>query len=200
MFNSVLIFACILAGSTAAFAQGLPLNADDSNLTVLSSRWYVQTAMQRFSSTAFPEAGDITKPSSAIDIPSIYINSRKLYHYEVKFENTTGLKIKGILWNYVFSDPANNQELRRHNFLYAGKIGIKEKFTAEGKSVRSPTLLVTAAGLEKDSRSPYNERIEITCIWFDDGTIWERKNGSGGRCGDLKKKTADQIHTLRNRY
>ena len=183
----------LLASYLAASAQAPGPIAEDSKLRVLSSKWYLQTVMQPFSSSALASA-DMSKPSSDFGNSEIYrISSNKFFLYEVKFKNETGSKIKSISFDYIFSDLDSNKELQRHSFVSRDAIGKNKKVTIDKPSPAPPTSLVSAAGLGKDPRSPYNERVEVTCILFSDGTMWETKNKPGSPCSDLERR-------LRQRY
>jgi hypothetical protein len=94
--------------------------------------------------------------------------------------------IKAVAWDYVFSNPGSNEELKRHRFYSYEKIGAREKGTLRGSSPALPSNVVSAGGLGKDGRSPYVERVEFRCVFYADGTTWKHPSAHDLECFDLK--------------
>ena len=53
----------------------------------------------------------------------------------------------------------------------------------------SPPQKVSVTGLEKGRRSAFDERVEITCVLFTDGTGWKPPNTSRETCDELVEMT-----------
>lgn len=95
-----------------------------------------------------------------------------VYHYTAKIRNEGAKEIKALLWEYVVSDPGSKRELGRHQFFNSERISEREEATLRGRSTSEPSKVVTAEGLGRDKRSPFDERFEIRCLVYADGTLW----------------------------
>jgi len=100
-----------------------------------------------------------------------------MYVYRVKFNNGGAKPIKALEWEYVFLDAATQAEAGRHT--YSNKVKIRPGKTAElfGVTTSPPTRVVDASKPDKaDKPAPgrYAERVRITRIEYDDGTVWKR--------------------------
>ncbi len=105
-----------------------------------------------------------------------------LYEYSAKIVNNKSQAIRALSWDYVISDPASHEELRRHHFYSYEKIGKNSEATLKGNSPASPSNIVTVSGLGKDKRSPYDERVEFMCVVYADGTTWQNPSAREGEC------------------
>ena len=63
--------------------------------------------------------------------------------------------------------------------------------------VGPPGVSVVETKLEKDKRSPFDERAEIKCLLFADGTGWKSSDADQKPCDDLVKYTMDPRRTQR---
>lgn len=117
---------------------------------------------------------------------------RYVYHYTAKIRNDGAKEIRGLVWDYVVSDPASQRVLGRHRFHTREKIGGQERATLRGRSPVAPARVVTAQGLEKDKRSPFEERFEIRCVVYADGSWWTHPSPGRFDCHGLKGGEKDR--------
>jgi hypothetical protein len=116
------------------------------------------------------------------------------YSYSIKVSNAGAKKIRSMAWDYVFSDPGTRDELRRHSFRSFEQVSVGEtKWIRLEHSPTGPPQKVTLEGLKKDQRSPFDERIEIKCLLYTDGTGWRSPDAEPKTCDDLVKFT---LHPL----
>jgi hypothetical protein len=113
-----------------------------------------------------------------------------VYVYSAKVTNNSAQAIRAVAWDYVVSDPGSKQELSRHHFYSHKKIGKHSDATLRGRSVAPPSNIVTVAGLEKDKRSPYDERVEFKCVVYADGTSWQNPSAGESECFNLMNRRA----------
>ncbi|HEX8774100.1 MAG TPA: hypothetical protein VF735_10860 [Pyrinomonadaceae bacterium] len=111
-----------------------------------------------------------------------------IYVYSAKLMNDSAKAIKAVAWDYVFSNPGSNEELKRHQFYSFRKIRAHEKGTLRGSSAAPPSNVVSAGGLGKDGRSPYDERVEFRCVFYADGTEWKHPAASELECFNLRNR------------
>jgi hypothetical protein len=96
------------------------------------------------------------------------------YVYEAKFMNTGQRKIRKLVWEYVFSEPASQREVGRRQFQ--SKVNIRPGKTASVtmRSVAPPASTVNVTQTGKKLREQYSEQIIIQSIEYDDGSAWQR--------------------------
>jgi hypothetical protein len=97
-----------------------------------------------------------------------------LYVYRVKLSNGGAKAIQALEWEYVFLDPGTRAEAGRHS--YSHKVKLRPGKTAElfGVSTSPPTRVVDASKPDKPAPGRYAERVRVTRIEYDDGTVWKR--------------------------
>lgn len=111
----------------------------------------------------------------------------KSYTYSVEIRNGSTRAIKAITWDYIFDEPGSKSEAGRIPFGNYEKIGANSKKSLSVRSASSPPRVVTASGLSKDKRSPFDERVEIKCVMYEDGTLWEPPGATGKPCEELRR-------------
>jgi hypothetical protein len=113
------------------------------------------------------------------------------YFYWIKIKNDSPRKIRSIAFDYVFVDPGSKQELKRYSRRSFHEIESKQtKWVWSGPAAgQNPPQQVTLEGLKKDRRSPFDERVEIKCILFTDGTGWRSPDAERKTCDELVKVT-----------
>lgn len=116
-----------------------------------------------------------------------------VYQYTAEIRNDDVKKIKGLVWEYVLSEPGSGKELGRHKFYSFEKIAPGKRKTLHGQTRSSPTSTVSVAALRKDARAPYDERVEFRCVMYEDGTLWRRSSVPESEC--LKMKDREQTRS-----
>lgn len=130
------------------------------------------------------------------DPPSPFPRSGRfpyVYVYSAKISNNSTKAIKAVSWEYVVSEPGSDRELSRHRFYSHEKINRNSSATLRGRSVAPPSNVVSVKGLEKDKRSPYNERVEFKCVIYTDGTTWQSPSATESECLQLKERPKIRI-------
>lgn len=181
MLKQSLLLICGLLFVETHFSQG---NIDSPKLIVLGQKWKRENSV-----TLIPNKSPINeiepdKINSAS--PSLDYVKAKYFLYETTVSNQTGKSIKGFSWDYIFYDSKTKTELKRHQFFYSSKIKKNKKVTVKIMSQTPPANLINAGDYGKDSQSQYIEEIQLTCIVFDDKTIWYPPNLTISACKDLK--------------
>lgn len=96
-----------------------------------------------------------------------------VYIYEVKIRNTGDKSIHKLAWDYVFSDPATEQELGRRRFVSEIKIGPGKTKNVIMRASTSPTGTIDAAKTGKESQGLYSEKVIVQSINYADGSVWK---------------------------
>jgi hypothetical protein len=170
--------------SSQAFKSDLPFG-----VTVDKAKWETFTAA--VTSSGGP-AGPGSEPNpNRVPLPTqsttTTVVRTRLYVYSIELSNNGAKAIKALSWDFVFTDPTSNTELRRVSLVNLQKIDAGQKKTVGFTTQASPPKVVTAAGLEKSKSSPFNQSASLKCILFADDSIWEQPNAGGKACDRLHK-------------
>lgn len=111
------------------------------------------------------------------------------YFYSIQVKNEGPKKIRSLAWDYIFNDPGSKQELERHSFRTFVAVGINQTKWMKVGPWMGPPQMVSVEGLQKDKRSPFDERIEIKCVLYADGTGWHSSDKEQSVCDELVKFT-----------
>jgi hypothetical protein len=87
-------------------------------------------------------AGIFSADSSDIPMPvpgRTVTGATRGYYYQAEFTNVNGPKIKGIIWEYVFSDPGTKQEIGRQKFISRASIKKGKTNTLVGFKISPPS-------------------------------------------------------------
>jgi hypothetical protein len=117
------------------------------------------------------------------------------YYLFIKVKNTSPKKILSVAYDFVFTDPGTKEELKRYSRRGFQTIGTNETKWLRSMSLEGPPRQVTLAGLQKNERSPFDERAEIKCVLFSDGTGWKAPDADQKTCDELVKYTMNPRRT-----
>jgi len=105
-----------------------------------------------------------------------------VYAYSAEIKNDSPKAVKWLSWMYVLNDPDSKQELDRKEFSSFDKISVGGKKTVSATK-RIPEGQPRAAEPKKKE-----ERVEFTCVGYDDGTLWHAASVSESHCRDAEKR------------
>lgn len=136
-----------------------------------------------------------TKWQRHFTIPSLnagpnYRSSRRFYAYETEFRNETGRKIVAMAWIHSFMSPTTGEILRRFGFAAKQKIDNGKTSKVRRTSMLGPSGKINVQDLKKDESEAYDERIDIRCVWFEDGTLWRSSKHPSSDCRETSRKNA----------
>jgi len=205
----LLSFCLGLFCSVTISAQSTPTPNQPPGVSVLECKW--EKVRRHDSSTPVIEppktddnTGQVKPPNdnsdlrrSNVNVPfEVSENAMYSYSYSIKVKNAGAKKVRSMAWDYVFSDPGSKSELRRDSLRSFEQVSVSEtKWIRLEHLPTGPPRMVTAAGLKKNQRSPFDERIEIKCLLYTDGTGWRAPDAEPKTCDDLVKFT---LHPLRH--
>ena len=95
------------------------------------------------------------------------------YVYQIRLRNTGEKTIKGILWDYVFSEPQTGNELARHTFFNETQLLPGKIKSVTATSIKPPTRVITVGMLFNNYSGHYTEQIRIRRILYADGSAWQ---------------------------
>jgi hypothetical protein len=165
-------------------AQAVPDVETPPGVVVLKHNW-----SKSASSGSAPFSIPIGNSQDRIVLPdSVSARDRSpVYLYSMEIRNSGANAIKALTWDYIFDEPISKRELGRITLGNFEKIDTHSKKLLQVRSRSSPPRVVTATGLAKDLRSPFDEHVSIMCVLYKDGTVWEHPDATGTACEELRQ-------------
>jgi hypothetical protein len=181
----LILGACLLISSPVV-GQEVSQTELPPGVTILKVKWeaYTNVTTADGSLTTSPDNPN-RLPLPSQSTASTVVRTQ-LYVYSIELTNNGPKPIKALAWDYVFADAANKTELKRHSLANLQQIDLKQKKTLKFTTQAAPPRIVSAAGLEKNQRSPFTQSASIRCLLFTDGSVWEQPNAKGA-CGELQQ-------------
>lgn len=184
--TGLLILGVCIIGSPVV-SQEVSQSELPPGVTILKTRWETFTKV----STENGPPGTAPDPNpNRLPLPtqstSTTVVRTQLYVYSMELTNNGPKPIKALAWDFVFTDAANSNELKRHSLANLQKIDVNQRKTLRFTTQRAPPKIVSAGGLEKDQRSPFTQNASIRCLLFADGSVWEQPKLKGA-CTELEQ-------------
>jgi hypothetical protein len=198
--------------SGVTVAQSTSTSAGPPGVTVLDNKWIKVRKRDMSTPTIAPpqvdETSGMVKPPNdnsdlkhtSVEVPGDVRSKaraddvRLQYNYFcwIRIKNASDKKIRSIAYDYVFIEPSTKEELKRYSRRAFHEInGNDTKWIWIGPE-QNPPQQVTLAGLHKDRRSAFDERVEIKCLLFTDGTGWRAPDTEAKTCDELVKITVEK--------
>jgi hypothetical protein len=175
-------FIILVLAFQTVFAQSPPVG-------VLSQKWSerVEMSVLRNSDPFVAASSEATVgPGTSSSSQSISgVKTNKFFVYETVIKNESKQNIYGLSWDYVFYDAAGKVEKSRRSFILTRKIKPQKKEAVLGKTTNPPDLVLDVKDFEKGAPK-YQERVEITCVIFEDNTLWKREGTDQKVCEELR--------------
>ena len=94
------------------------------------------------------------------------------FRYKVLVRNEGAKAVREIDWDYVFNDAATHEELGRHQFTSAERVGPGKGRDFSFFIPTPPALRVSAYNLDRKERDGREERVVVVRVLYEDGTEW----------------------------
>lgn len=174
----------ILLGLQTVFAQ-------DSPVSVLGQRWYEKTQISvSRENDQFDAAQSGISTDSRLGSTQQTISgakSEKFFIYEAVVKNVSNKRIIGLAWYYVFYESESGIEKFRKDFIYLKVIKKNKIKNLVRKRTNPPQPILDAKDLE-DEKKKILEKVEITCVVFEDRTTWKRSHVKEEVCENLRSE------------
>src|SRR5262249_22536129 len=131
---------------------------------------------------AFESSPYVTFPSAPGQLTVVYV-------YSLRIRNTASKVIEGVAWDYVFTDPANQNEVGRREFLSFETIPPGKHTTFRGVLRSAPTKLIRLHDRQKSEIKP-RESASIQCVLYADHTVWKHQSARLGVCEMLANRSS----------
>ncbi|MGZ8843577.1 MAG: hypothetical protein ACXW18_07935 [Pyrinomonadaceae bacterium] len=181
----LIICASILNGGPVLSQQPAP-EAQPPGVSVLKVKWetFVTTGVATSGLPANAEVNQnrLLMPGQNVSAP---VSQTRMYVYSVELSNNGRKTIQALAWDFIFTDATNKTELSRHSLANLQKISVNGKKTLRFTTQASPPRIVSAGGLEKDKNSTFTKTVNIQCLLFTDGSVWEQPK-SNEACKNLR--------------
>lgn len=178
----ILVIFLLLIGSQIVFAQ-------DSPVSVLGQRWYEKTQIsvsRENDQFGAAQSGISTDPRLVSTQQTISgAASEKFFIYEAVVKNVSNKKIIGVAWDYVFYESESGIEKSRKDFTYVKALKKNKIQNLIRKRTNPPQSILDVKDLE-DEKKKILEKVEITCVVFEDRTTWKRPGIKEEVCENLR--------------
>ncbi len=98
---------------------------------------------------------------------------RYVFEYKLVIQNTGSKTIKEIDWDYLFIDSVTGEILGRREFTSVEKVAAGKRKDLKITVSSSPTNRVSVYSLGKNEHDGITEKILISRIMYDDGSVWQ---------------------------
>ncbi len=99
-----------------------------------------------------------------------------VYGYKIKVQNPTSQAVDILFLEYQFSDRSNPENVTRRQFLCVANLSPGKEKELQAFSLNGPPDVVNVKSLEKNSASPFDEKVVINRIEYRGGSVWQRKD------------------------
>jgi len=99
-----------------------------------------------------------------------------VYGYKIKVQNPTSQAVDILFLEYQFSDRSNPENVTRRQFLCVANLVPGKEKELQAFSLNGPPDVVNVKSLEKNSASPFDEKVVINRIEYRGGSVWQRKD------------------------
>jgi len=110
-----------------------------------------------------------------------------VYEYSAEIKNDSPKTVKWLTLMYVLTDLESRQELDRREFSSFDKIAAGQKKTATGTK-RIQALQPGAGDVKNKNGTTNDQRAQIVCVGYDDGTLWHASFIPESHCRDIEKR------------
>ncbi|HSB08978.1 MAG TPA: hypothetical protein VLM38_05665 [Blastocatellia bacterium] len=147
------------------------------NVEILSHKWSKIAILQGPDRRDYDNVFDPSRGSPQKKDAQTSRSTR--YAYELRVRNSGEKIIRGIRWDYVFTDPDTREEIGRRRFYSPLNLHPKQTKKLEGITRSAPTAIISAKGLQ-------SERVVIECVILSDGSTWRQASFKDSCATDRK--------------
>ena len=97
------------------------------------------------------------------------------FRYKLSVRNEGAKAVREIDWDYVFTDASTREEVGRHQFTSAERVGPGKGRDFSFFIPTPPALRVSAHDLGKRERDGLEEQVVVVRVLYEDGTEWRRQ-------------------------
>jgi hypothetical protein len=119
-----------------------------------------------------PTKVSVSQPSQPAARPGAGTRPVATFTYEVTLTNTGEKKIRAVTWEYLFFDRTTHREVGRHPFTSKINLGPGKSKNLSERSMERLTPVVDASQPGEETPGLYAERVVISHIEYEDGTVW----------------------------
>jgi hypothetical protein len=158
----------LLLMTTCLMAQGSGRSQTSSGVAVLEFNWH-----KNFHRPDWDRQGTAYRVTRGI-LSSERQEVSKEYVYKVTIQNNSPKTISAIDWDYVFIDPATQQEVARHRFHSTEQVRPGKKRSLVGTSISPQTRVVKVDSAAENPLRPFQEKVVLQSVSYADGAVWRQ--------------------------
>jgi hypothetical protein len=98
------------------------------------------------------------------------------FEHRVKMRNASAKVVEVLFWEYQLIETMNPANVMRRQFICGVQMKPKKEMDVQAFSVSNPAAVVSVDTLAKSPDKPFQERVVINRVEYQDGSIWQRKD------------------------
>jgi hypothetical protein len=100
------------------------------------------------------------------------------FEHRVKVKNAGTKAVEVLFWEYQLIESLNPANVTRRQFICGVAMKPKKEMEVQAFSVSNPGAVISVDTLAKNPDKPFEERVVINRVEYQDGSIWQRKDWS----------------------
>ena len=98
------------------------------------------------------------------------------FEHRVKMRNASTKVVEVLFWEYQLIETLNPANVMRRQFICGVEMKPKREMEVQAFSVSNPAAVISVDTLAKSPDKPFQERVVINRVEYQDGSIWQRKD------------------------
>jgi hypothetical protein len=98
------------------------------------------------------------------------------FEHRIKVRNTGTKVVEILFWEYQLIESLNQENVTRRQFICGVQMKPKKETEILAFSTSSPGAVISIDTLAKNPDKPFEERVVINRVEYQDGSIWQRKD------------------------
>ena len=98
------------------------------------------------------------------------------FEHRVKVRNAGTKVVEVLFWEYQLIESLNPTNVMRRQFICGVEMKPKKEMEVQAFSGSNPGAVISVDTLAKSPDTPFQERVVINRVEYQDGSIWQRKD------------------------
>ena len=98
------------------------------------------------------------------------------FEHRVKIRNASTKVVEVLFWEYQLIESLNPANVMRRQFICGLEMKPKKEMEVQAFGVSNPAAVISVDTLAKSPDKPFQERVLINRVEYQDGSIWQRKD------------------------
>lgn len=114
------------------------------------------------------------------------------FEHRIKVKNAGTKVVEVLFWEYQLIESLNQENVTRRQFICGVQMKPKKETEILAFSMSNPGAVISVDTLAKNPDKPFEERVVINRVEYQDGSIWQRKDW---KFAEVKSAIAQAVST-----